>query len=142
MQDGQKVSVGIMSIQWYMKDNNRSNFDSPYKTIAELREIYGQSRATINAYLKAIQNDPRYAGQWIDLGDKRPRRINSLIYEDYLHYRTRLRDRNLRKTVPPYDPVEVKRQRGESNVTFLPQINEDEIKEIVRNTIKEIILRG
>ncbi|MCM1172108.1 MAG: hypothetical protein NC393_08260 [Clostridium sp.] len=31
--------------------------------------------------------------------------INYLVFCDYLHYKDRLDNKNLRKTVPPYDPV-------------------------------------
>ena len=87
-----------------------------YMTVSELADVYHKSPTTINTYLKEMQSDSRYKGIWVLLDDSRPKMINRNAFEDYLHFRTYLKDRNLRKHLDPFDPVSVARMRGEAGV--------------------------
>lgn len=42
--------------------------------------------------------------------------VNVLAFADFLAYRDRLKDKNLRKNVPPYNPEEVAKQLGYYNI--------------------------
>jgi len=42
--------------------------------------------------------------------------INKLVFVDFLAYRDRLRDKNLKKNVPAYNPEEVAKQLGYYNI--------------------------
>ena len=85
-----------------------------YLKISELATEYHRSRQTIYKDLAAIEQDSRYEGFWIYLHEGQPKLINRNVYEDYLHHKTWLADRNLRKHLKPFDPAEVRRQRGET----------------------------
>ena len=88
-----------------------------YLSIPEMAEMYHKSKNTVRSYLQEIDADPRYKDAWVDLEPgARVRHINRNVFEDYLHHRTFLRDRGLRKHVQPYDPVMVARQRGEQAI--------------------------
>ena len=84
-----------------------------YLKISEIATEYHRSRQTIYSDLAYIEQEPRYRGAWIYLHDGQPKMINRNVYEDYLHHKTWLKDRNLRKHLKPYDPVAVAWQRGE-----------------------------
>ena len=94
---------------------NKSGRMTTYLKISELATEYHRSRQTIYKDLAVIEQEPRYKGFWIYLHDGQPKLVNRNVYEDYLHHKTWLADRYLRKHVKPFDPAEVRRQRGESN---------------------------
>ena len=110
-----------------------------YMTVSELADVYHKSPTTINSYLKEMQSDSRYKGIWVLLDDSRPKMINRNAFEDYLHFRTYLKDRNLRKHLDPFDPVKVAKQRGESQGNIVEVIKPDkaEIMEAVKAILRE-----
>lgn len=86
-----------------------------YMPVSGVSQEYGQSRSTVYMVLKEISDvKDRYKGYWMYLNDSGEKLVNTLIYEDYLHYRMKLKHPTLRKTVPSFDPQEVRRQRGET----------------------------
>ena len=90
--------------------------DPTYMKISELCAEYHKSRTTVTNYMKEIDKEPRYKDAWVDLEPGASTRlINRNVFEDYLHFRSWLVDRNLRKHLKPYDPAEVRRQRGEND---------------------------
>lgn len=95
------------------RDMEREPPNRTYLKISELANIYHRSKQTIYKDMTIIEQEPRYKGAWIYLHDGMPKMINKNVFEDYLHHKTWLEDRNLRKHLKPYDPVEVARQRGE-----------------------------
>lgn len=86
-----------------------------YLRVSDIVAEYHRSKPTVYSDLKEIEKEPRYKGFWIYLHDGRPKLVNRNIYEDYLHHKTWLEDRNLRKHLKPFDPAEVAWQRGERN---------------------------
>lgn len=84
-----------------------------YLTISELASEYHRSRETVYRYLEQIEADPRYRNAWVYLTEDTPKLVNRNVFEDFLHFRENLRNRNLRKNLSPYDPATVARQRGE-----------------------------
>ncbi len=112
--------------------------DPTYMKVSELAKVYHRAKETIYKDLAFIEKDPRYEGHWLYLHDGQPKMANRNIYEDYLHHRTWLHDRNLRKHLDPYDPVEVIRQRGEVEVVEA-QVSEEKIREVVMKILRGIV---
>ena len=98
------------------KDNSQvlvvSVKGTTYQSAKDLAAEYGRTPQWVSNILAEIKECGRYRSAWIYLGEK-DKLINTLVFEDYLFYRSKLKDRNLAKKVPPYDPAEVRRQRGE-----------------------------
>lgn len=84
-----------------------------YLTITELASEYHRSRETIYRYLEQIESEPRYRNAWVYLTQDSPKLVNRNVFEDFLHFREHLNNRNLRRGLSPYDPMTVARQRGE-----------------------------
>ena len=84
-----------------------------YQTVKSIAAEYGRTPQWVSNILREIKDSGRYRTAWIESGGDKDRLINTLVFEDYLHYRSKLKDRNLARKVPPYDPAEVRRQRGE-----------------------------
>lgn len=83
-----------------------------YLPIAIISERYSLPRSTVYDLVAKVEKCDRYKKAWIELNSGRRKLINVLVLEDYMFYRDRLEDKNMSKTVPPYDPREVMRQRG------------------------------
>ena len=84
-----------------------------YLPIKGVAEEYGCCRATVYNNLKLIRQCDRYKDAWVTINDDGDQLVNTLVYEDYLRHRTELKNKNLARRLPPYDPAEVRRQRGE-----------------------------
>lgn len=73
----------------------------------DLAKYLGISAPTVDARCKEMEEEikrGRYSERVITkLGGIKL--INYLAFCDFLHYRDRLQNKNLRKTVPPYDPA-------------------------------------
>ena len=111
--------------------NNRN-----YLKISELCEEYHKSRTTVTNYVNEIDKEHRYKDAWIYLEPgASTRQVNRNVFEDYLHYRAWLSDRNLRKHVPPFDPDVVVKQRGEK----APEPNEPKPQKLDKETVKTLL---
>ena len=86
---------------------------STYQSTKSLATEYGRTPQWVSKILSEIKGSDRYRSAWIETGGERDRLINTLVFEDYLYYRSKLKDRNLARKVPPYDPAKVRWQRGE-----------------------------
>lgn len=79
-----------------------------YMTARQLAEYEGKTpghyRAIINEIADQI-NLGRYSP--VALGESEPRSVNYYVYRDYMAYRKRLKDRNMRKYVKPFNPAEI-----------------------------------
>lgn len=87
---------------------------SPYMTRANLAEMLGVSRVTVDARCKEIKEEIRQGryDERVLIEDGGFKLINVYAYMDYICYRKRLREKNMRKHVPPYDPIAIARQMG------------------------------
>ena len=119
--------------------------DSTYRPVSKICEQYGLSKRTVYRMFEEIEETDRYKKARVKLNDCGTGLYNTLVLEDYLYYRTKLQNRNLRKLLPPYDPEEVLWQRGEKQSSIIhrvppeqPQVDKDMIKQIM----KEILLEG
>ncbi len=97
-QDGSERKVLIMGIA-YMETIRGYN----YMTISKLAEEFHYCNQTVKSRIDEIQEEIR-KGRYdphaiLDGGDLR---VNVYVFIDYMTYRKRLRDRNARKTVPPF----------------------------------------
>ena len=75
-------------------------------TTAELAESFGISRQTVASRVKEIEEEvkaKRYGPHSV-IHDVGYVAVNPLVFADYMTYRSRLRNKNLRKGVPEYDP--------------------------------------
>lgn len=87
---------------------------SPYVTRANLVKEMQVSIGTVDKRIHEIKEEiirKRYS-EFALIKDGGIMMVNYLVLIDYMHYRERLRDRNLRKTVPPYNPELVAREVG------------------------------
>lgn len=74
---------------------------SVYSTKADIARFFGISRGTVYEYIKGIENEiqqGRYASCAIAEG-----KVNRAVFLDYMQYRKRLKNKNLRKFVPGFD---------------------------------------
>lgn len=82
-----------------------------------LAENYHMCVRTVELRIKEIisENKDRY-GDFAIIKHGSLVLVNVLAFTDYLTYRDRLRDKNLKKNVPPYNPEEVAKQLGYYNI--------------------------
>lgn len=85
---------------------------SPYKTLDDLAEEFGVTKVTIHTRRKELEQEQERYGPFSVIKDNGIVLINYLAFLDFLKWRDRLKEKNLRKTVPPYDPVKLARTIG------------------------------
>lgn len=107
-----------------------------YLSVAECAKVYGYSKQTIYSLIKEMQSCQRYKGAWLELNQYGDKLINTLALEDFLRYRAQLKEPALARSLPPYDPKEVRRQRGEVSVVT-DFIDEGAIRDHVREYMGE-----
>lgn len=81
-------------------------------TVTELSRCFGISRQTVYDRINEIEQEvaaKRYGPHSI-MRDVGLVLINPLVFTDYMVYRSRLKNKNLRKTVPAYDPVKTSQE--------------------------------
>ena len=78
-----------------------SNVVKLYSTKADIGRIFNLSRPTVYRQVEGIKTEIE-AGRYnkYAISDDR---ISIAVFADYMKYRLRLKDRNLRKTVPPFN---------------------------------------
>lgn len=82
----------------------------PYLTVKQVAEETGRTQRTVSNKVKGIRKEienGRYSPYALPDG-----LISWYVYLDYLTYEKRLADKNLRKTVPAFDPAEIERLSG------------------------------
>lgn len=84
------------------------SFPRIFMTAEQLAEYEGMSgthyRVIFNEIEQEIANG-RYPA--VSLSDGKPRSVNYFVYRDYLANRKRLKNRNLKKTVKPFNAAEI-----------------------------------
>lgn len=88
---------------------------SLYLRAGDLCRKYNISPAMVTTLKKGIEAlaKTRYARAHPFINQGGDRFFNELVVIDYLEYRDRLNEKNLAKTVPPYDPAAVRFALGE-----------------------------
>lgn len=100
--------------------------DSTYLTVKETAAKYSQSIKTVYRTVSEIKKLERYKSCRVAINEDACSLINTLVYEDYLYCRKRLKQRNLAKYIPPYDPAAVRMQHGE----YKKVVKFDDVKEV------------
>lgn len=90
-----------------------------YLPVSGIAESYHQSKSTVERNIHGILDTDRYRGYRPVINDDGDRLVNVLIYEDYLCYKARLKERNLARHLPPFDPAEVRKNWGEYKVPIV-----------------------
>lgn len=86
-----------------------------YLPVSKICERYGISRRTVYRFYEEIRNYDRYKKAWISINDEGTTLFNTLVLEDFLRHRTELKHKNLARRLQPYNPKEVRWQRGEDD---------------------------
>lgn len=112
-----------------------------YMSVKDMAEWYSCTPQTIRRNVQVMKSLDRYNPRFVSLDDEGKMLINSLMYEDYLAHKTALKNRTLARRLPPYDPGEVRRQRGDSSIPqnlFRPsELDREEARNIVKEILKE-----
>lgn len=85
---------------------------APYKTLEDLAEELGVTKVTIHTRRKELEQEQERYGDFAVIKDSGIVLINYLAFLDFLKYRSRLKEKNLRKHVPPYNPTKVAKEIG------------------------------
>lgn len=85
---------------------------SPYKSITDLCEEFRFSRRTISERIKEIEQETDRYGEYAVIRVGGRTITNYLAFIDYMRYHDALREKNLRKNVPTYNPQELAKAIG------------------------------
>ena len=83
-----------------------------YATRAQIAQDFKISMGTVDSRIKDILSEKERYGDFAVIDGDGSVRVNQLAFIDYMKYKKRLDDRNLRKGVPPYDPVQIAKEIG------------------------------
>lgn len=83
-----------------------------YKTLDDLANELGVSKQTLHSRKKELEEEKERYGEYVVIRDAGIVLINYLAWIDFLTYRKKLKEKNARKYVPPYKPVEVAKALG------------------------------
>lgn len=95
----------VMSRKTYIETGKSS--PKLFMTADQLSEYEGMSGAHYRSIIREIEKqieEGRYPETSIG---GNPRSVNYYVYRDYMTNRRRLRNRNLKKTVKPFNPAEI-----------------------------------
>lgn len=87
-----------------------------YMTVKSMSEWYEKSAQTVRQDVRRMREIKRYNPKYLVLNEDGQQLINSLMYEDYLANKAAI-NAGIKK-LDPYDPAEVRRQRGEYKVVL------------------------
>jgi predicted transcriptional regulator len=82
----------------------------PYLTVKQIAEATGRVERTVRNKIAGIRKEiehGRYSPYALPEG-----LVSWYVYVDYLTYEKRLEDKNLRKTVPDFNPAEIEKLSG------------------------------
>lgn len=114
-----------------------TDFEKPtYMSVADAAKLYGYSKPTIYQYLSEMKDCKRYREAWTELNRDGIRLVNVLCLEDFLRYRSQLKEPALARSLPPYSAAEVRKQRGELR-TVTNFIDDDTVRDHVREYVGE-----
>ncbi|MCB7304575.1 hypothetical protein NE683_12155 [Bariatricus massiliensis] len=84
----------------------------PYVSKSWIQKNMDMGARSVDTRFKEIKEETKRYGEYAYIKDGGFFLVNFLVWVDYLTYRTRLKDKNLRKHVPDFDPEEVARAIG------------------------------
>lgn len=96
----------VLSRQTYVETGK--SFPKLFMTAKQLSEYEGHKENYYRIIFREIDSqikDGRYSET--AMGDGDPRSVNYYVYRDYITNRRKLKDKNLRKHVKPFNPAEI-----------------------------------
>lgn len=96
----------IMSRKTYVETGK--SYPRLFMTAKQLSEYEGHKENYYRTIFREIDDqikDGRYSAT--SMGDGDPRSVNYYVYRDYITNRRKLKDKNLRKHVKPFNPAEI-----------------------------------
>lgn len=109
-----------------------------YMSQAALAEDFDLHVKTITSRIKEMRAMDRYHGAVVDDGNII--RCYYPAFVDYMTNRRKLRDKNLSKSVPAYNPKAIMSELGLSEKPDMPCLAPD--KETIKGILKEILMEG
>lgn len=87
---------------------------SPYISRGNLKEQFKMSLRAIDTRIQEIKEEIKQGryGEFAYIKDGGFVLLNYLVWIDYLKYRERLKEKNLRKNVPPFDAKKIAQEIG------------------------------
>ena len=77
-----------------------------YMRLGQICKVFGMSRQTCAKYVREMLESDRYKNGTPEL-NLESTYYNTLCFADFLQNRERLRNRNMARLLPPYDPRQV-----------------------------------
>lgn len=96
----------VLSRKTYVETGK--SFPKLFMTAKQLSEYEGHKENYYRTIFREIDDqikDGRYSAT--SMGDGDPRSVNYYVYRDYITNRRKLKDKNLRKHVKPFNPAEI-----------------------------------
>lgn len=96
----------VLSRQTYVETGK--SFPKLFMTAKQLSEYEGHKENYYRIIFREIDSqikDGRYSET--AMGDGDPRSVNYYVYRDYITNRRKLKDKNLKKHVKPFNPAEI-----------------------------------
>lgn len=96
----------ILSRQTYIETGK--SLPRLFMTASQLAEYEGMTAGYYRLIFSEIDDQIRQ-GRYspVSISDDKPRSVNYYVYRDYMANRKKLKDRNLKKYVRPFNPAEV-----------------------------------
>ena len=85
-----------------------------YMSVKDISSWYGMSRPSVYGILKEMEDSKRYGR--IALNECGDKLVDTLMFEDFLLHRSELKHPNIARRLPPYDPAEIRKRRGEYKI--------------------------
>lgn len=82
----------------------------------QLADEFDMCLRTVDTRIKELTEHKNRYGDFAFIKHGSMVLVNKLVFVDFLAYRDRLRDKNLKKNVPPYNPENVAKQLGYYNI--------------------------
>lgn len=90
----------------------KSTCGKPYLTKNELSKLTGMSLGAVNVRVDELKQETQRYGEYAYIKDGGFVLVNFLAWTDFLKYRQMLKEKNMRKHVPNYDPVKIAKAIG------------------------------
>lgn len=107
----------------------------------QIADEFGMCLRTVDTRIKELSSYSQRYGEYMIIKHGSLVLVNKLALVDFFAYRDRLKDKNLRKNVPPYDPESVAKQLGYYNI-IESSADEDfivkELNEVIEQKSKEM----
>lgn len=85
---------------------------NPIANLKTLVAEEGKSLQTIRKLLKEIEENPRYPKHSVKRRNGNLQGVDYLVWYDYMTYSDLLKEKNIRKDMPAFDPIETAKRLG------------------------------